>query len=182
MTVHSWQNLGIAMRVRQLSRELFPPDTPDLGRATCGGSPARGGGRKRTSRTRLAAAAAKGLIEPTRRCRAQIGARMTQTVSPRPGRPSRVHDAPALRACRLGGPCRVSVSGHDARSSLPLMRERPHGAKRDSHALRTILGCIIHTWRLMILRRRGCATSRCWQSRRAQLGPAVARLGRESHS
>jgi hypothetical protein len=42
----------------------------------------------------LAAATAKGPIEPTRRCHAQIGAFMTQTVSPHPGRPSRVHDAP----------------------------------------------------------------------------------------
>ena len=124
------------------------------------GSPGRG--RKRTPRTRLAAARGRTAQRPvdlTRRCRARIGAFATQTRQPRPGRPSQVHDprSPPAAIARLSArrPLRYRRQGMTLNHRYDFcenggraMGPKPWGEAGFSPL--TILSCIIHTWRLMI--------------------------------
>jgi hypothetical protein len=149
ITVHSWRNLGLAMRGR-LSRAWCPPD---------GGSTARGSGRKRTTRSRLAAALGCRRQRATQKFgRTQIGTRDADPSAP-PCPTSASRRRPALRlppdrqpAGAGGLPLRIG-----AQSSLPLLREWQQGKSTQKapwgetgFSQLAILSCIIHSWRLMI--------------------------------
>jgi hypothetical protein len=135
ITVHSWRNLGLAMRGR-LSRAWCPPD---------GGSTARGSGRKRTTRSRLAAALGCRRQRATQKFgRTQIGARDADPSAP-PARPPQADDAPLSAYPRIASlPAQAGCLCGSALNHLyhfcengsrPNPPKRRHGAKLDSRNL-----------------------------------------------